>query len=79
MNEHIIIERRFCGPPTSGNGGYSCGMLANFVGNPAEVKLISPPPLETPLAVENRGDLYNLLNGDAVVATAESVPVEIEI
>jgi len=24
----LVISRRFRGPPTSGNGGYTCGMLA---------------------------------------------------
>ncbi|NLV16614.1 MAG: hypothetical protein GXY50_05345 [Syntrophomonadaceae bacterium] len=79
MNEQIIIEQRFCGPPESGNGGYSCGMLANFVGDSAEVKLISPPPLDTPLTVESREGRYTLLNGDTVVAAAEAAVVDIEV
>jgi hypothetical protein len=26
--EAIHIDRRFCGPPDSGNGGYVCGRVA---------------------------------------------------
>jgi len=42
--DHVTIERRFCGPPESGNGGYSCGLLAAHVGGPAEVTLRRSPP-----------------------------------
>jgi len=27
----IVIPKRFCGPPTSGNGGYTCGRIAAFI------------------------------------------------
>ena len=27
----IIIEKRYCGPPNSGNGGYVCGRLAQHI------------------------------------------------
>ena len=27
----IIIDRRYCGPPNSGNGGYVCGRLARHI------------------------------------------------
>ena len=33
-----IIRKRFCGPPNSGNGGYVCGLLANALGEPAQVQ-----------------------------------------
>ena len=45
----LIIASRYNGPPGSANGGYTCGLLAELVGEPAEVTLRSPPPLETPL------------------------------
>ena len=68
---HIIIGRRFCGPPESGNGGYTCGMLAAAAGTPLEVRLIRPPPLDQPLEV--REDPENpqvlLLHGDELVAS----------
>ena len=55
MISHIVIDRRFRGPPDSGNGGYSCGVLAGFIDGPAEVTLLLPPPLEIPLRVVRDG------------------------
>lgn len=52
--EEIIIDRRFRGPPNSGNGGYVAGYLASFLDGPAEVTLRLPPPLDTPLQVSRR-------------------------
>ena len=41
----ITIDKRYCGPPNSGNGGYVCGLLANHIGASAEITLRVPPPL----------------------------------
>lgn len=79
MDKHIIIDRRFCGPPTSDNGGYTCGMLANFVGYPAEVRLLAPPPLGVPLMVEQEDNRFILLHGEEVVARAEAASVDLEV
>ncbi len=79
MNNQIIIDHRFCGPPDSGNGGYTCGMLAKYVGNPSEITLVSPPPLERPLAVSKVGEQWILSDGEVVVARGEAGPVEIEV
>jgi len=52
----MIIEARFNGPPGSGNGGYSAGLIAARVpasGDEVEVTLRRPPPLDTPLSVED--------------------------
>lgn len=73
MNDAVIIEHRFRGPPESANGGYACGVLAAFVGNPAEVTLRQPPPLDRRLAVERAGGGVRLLDGDDLVAEARSV------
>ena len=35
----LSIDRRFCGPPGSGNGGYTAGRLAALIGDPAEITL----------------------------------------
>ena len=35
----LIIERRFNGPPDSGNGGYVCGLLATAVNREVKVRL----------------------------------------
>jgi len=70
----ITIAKRFCGPPTSGNGGYSCGRLAAFLDGPAEVTLRAPPPLETPLRVERDGAAVRLLHGAQLVGEARPAP-----
>ena len=44
--QSIRIDRRFCGPPNSGNGGYVCGLLAAHIDGGAEITLRVPPPLE---------------------------------
>jgi len=48
----IIIDRRYCGPPNSGNGGYVCGRLARHIEGGAEITLRAPPPLDKPLDVD---------------------------
>jgi hypothetical protein len=63
----VTIDPRFCGPPDSANGGYTCGLLARFVDGPAEVTLRSPPPLGRSLRVDDGA----LLDGDTVVAQAK--------
>ena len=67
--ETVLIESRFRGPPGSANGGYTCGLLAALVGEPAEVTLRLPPPLD----VAMRFDDGRLLDGDRVVAEARRV------
>ncbi len=75
----ITIAKRFCGPPTSGNGGYSCGRLAALVGNPAEITLRAPPPLDTALRVERAGGVVRLLHGDQLVAEGKPAALELDI
>ena len=52
----VLIPRRFNGPPASANGGYTCGLIARYVGGPAEVSLRSPPPLDTALELRRLDD-----------------------
>ncbi|MGI9576633.1 MAG: hypothetical protein ACR2OH_00350 [Microthrixaceae bacterium] len=47
----MTIDSAHNGPPGSGHGGVVVGRLAELVGpGPAEVRLLAPPPLETPLS-----------------------------
>ena len=39
----IVIPRRFNGPPRSGNGGYVCGRIAQFLSGPVRVRLRTYP------------------------------------
>jgi hypothetical protein len=73
------IDRRFCGPPDSGNGGYTCGLVAAEVPGPAEVTLRRPPPLDTPLRVEQAGDGVHVLDGDVLVAEGAAAADELGV
>lgn len=74
----IIIDRRYCGPPNSGNGGYVCGRLARHIAGPAEVMLRAPPPLDTPLdAVATNDGTWELRDGGKAVATGRAATVEL--
>ena len=77
----LIINRRFRGPPTSGNGGYTCGMLAAAAAKPVEVRLVRPPPLDAPLAIEADPATSGLVLKDSadVVATATPKAFELEV
>jgi len=77
MESQITIENRFCGPPESGNGGYTCGLLANFIEGTAEVTLKLPPPINTSLTVKHEKDNVVLYNKDALIA--EAVQAELDM
>lgn len=49
----LVIAPRFCGPPASANGGYFAGMVAALAPQSVTVRLLKPPPLATPLRVED--------------------------
>jgi hypothetical protein len=73
--ETLTIPTRFRGPVDSGNGGYSCGIVARHVDAPVvEVTLRSPPPLEKSLALRDSGDGMELCDGETLVA--EAVPAD---
>jgi len=69
-SDQVSIATRFRGPPRSGNGGYVCGVAAQFVDGPAEVTLRAPPPLETNLDVVREGDEVVLRCGAQDIARA---------
>ncbi len=66
----IVVDGHFNGPPGSANGGYVAGLLARHVDGPAEVTLLRPPPLDTPLDVTVEGDVVTLTGGRTAVARA---------
>lgn len=74
MNVSLTLDQRFCGPPDSGNGGYTAGLVAGHCAWPAvTVTLRTPPPLETPLRLataEAAADTAEVRYGDVLVAQA---------
>lgn len=75
----ILIASRFCGPPTSGNGGYSSGRLAAFIEGPAEVTLRAPPPLDTELRVVKENGGAKLMHGEQLIAEAKPADFTLEV
>src|SRR5689334_13602629 len=76
----LIVPARFNGPVRSGNGGFVCGTLAERVPGDGvvEVTLRMPPPLDTEMSVTTDDGVTTLRTGDAVVATAREVDVELD-
>jgi hypothetical protein len=81
MGEQVAIERRFNGPPDSGQDGYVCGLVAERIDAPvATVSLRRPPPLERPLDIRpGAGGAAALLDGDDVVADGAPAALELEV
>jgi hypothetical protein len=52
----LTVPSRFNGPPASGNGGYSCGVLGAHLDGPAAVSLRRPVPLDEPLELRTEED-----------------------
>jgi hypothetical protein len=76
----IEIAPRFCGPPTSGNGGYVAGLLAGYVDAPAVgVRLHIPPPLGKPLVVEVTDEGAALFDGESKVAETRAVEFDLDL
>ena len=74
----LTIAARFCGPPASANGGYFAGSVATLAGRTLAVRLLKPPPLDTPLTVEAlEGGGLRVLARDGVVS--ESHPAVLEL
>ena len=79
----IVIDSRFCGPKTSGNGGYSAGLIAKdfeaTIGKAVKVTLRSPPPLDEAIEIRASEKGIEALHGDQLVATAKASSVTVEL
>jgi hypothetical protein len=79
MSTQIVIDRRFRGPPNSGNGGYSCGVLGDQFEDVATVTLRRPPPLDIPLRLVGENDEMRLFDGDTLIGEARPDILEIDV
>lgn len=67
----LTIAKRFCGPAQSSNGGYFSGLVAALSPQTLTVRLMKPPPLDTPLeAVEQEDGGIAVRNGEVLIAQA---------
>jgi hypothetical protein len=72
----FVIQSRFRGPEDSGNGGYTCGMVAGFVDGIAEVTLREPPPLDCMLDVRMVRGGVDVYDGGTLIAEGRSIEWE---
>lgn len=77
--ERFEIAPRFCGPPRSGNGGYTCGRIAKHIQGTAAVRLKAPPPLDAELRLESNGDEARLFHGEAIVGEGRRSQLDLEL
>ncbi len=74
------VASRFCGPPESGNGGYTVGMIGKRLGQEVEVTLKRPVPVdETMQVVADPAGVAALLHGDAEIASARVVELDLDV
>jgi hypothetical protein len=78
MPEPVVIASRFCGPLDSGNGGYSCGVVASLIDGAAEVTLRRPPPLDRPIDLLQTGEQVEARVGGDLIAEAKPTVVELD-
>jgi hypothetical protein len=77
----LIIDPRYNGPTTSGNGGWVAGSLARRLGvGSVSVALRAPSPLAVPLFVRWRDDGTATLDHDGtLIAEAARAPLELDV
>jgi hypothetical protein len=75
----IVLDPRFRGPAASGNGGYTCGLVAGFLDGIAEVTLRRPPPLGRPLAVAREGENVIVTDDGLVIAEGTAARLDLDV
>lgn len=79
MEQEVIIDGRFCGPPQSANGGYAAGVVAEGVDGVAAVTLRVPPPLDTVMLLAGDGTESTLMDGDRLVGEAAASELDLDV
>ncbi|MFL6602816.1 MAG: hypothetical protein ACJ8R9_16005 [Steroidobacteraceae bacterium] len=75
----LRVAKRFCGPPTSANGGYFAGLIAALVPHTLSVRLRVPPPLDTELsATETDTGSVEVRHGDIVVGEGSPATLDLQ-
>jgi hypothetical protein len=77
MMQSLTVPSRFCGPPDSGNGGYTCGLVAKELGGIVECTLRSPVPMEASLNIERLQSGGILRHRDKVIIEASFAIIDI--
>jgi hypothetical protein len=77
----IIIDPRYNGPKSSGNGGWVAGSLARLLGTGSvSVALRAPAPLAVPMLVRLQDDGSATLDyGGTLIAEARVAPLQLDV
>lgn len=80
QTDEVRVPSRFCGPPGSGNGGYTAGLVGKHLGRAAEITLKRPIPLDRTLTiVSERGDEAILRDATTDLASARTAELDIDV
>ncbi|HEX5459542.1 MAG TPA: hypothetical protein VFX20_06175 [Steroidobacteraceae bacterium] len=75
----LVIASRFCGPAGSANGGYFAGSVATRISRTVTVRLLRPPPLDTPLdTVELADGTFTVMSGTERIGEAKPATLALE-
>lgn len=77
--ERFEIQHRFRGPPRSGNGGYTCGLIAKHLQDTVTVRLKAPPPLGAEMRLESTDEEARLFHGEVLVGEAKRSRLDIPV
>lgn len=75
--KEIEVPSRFNGPPNMANGGYLGALVEESVGEPIELTLRSPAPLDTVMHLVRGEQSMRLMHGETLVA--EATPRSIDL
>jgi hypothetical protein len=75
----LTVAKRFCGPPTSANGGYFAGLIAALSPHTLSVRLRAPPPLDTGLlVVEAQDGGVEVRHGDTLIGEGSPATLDLQ-
>ena len=78
--QSLRVAKRFCGPPTSANGGYFAGLVATLSPHTLSVRLKAPPPLDTDLLVtEAKDGRLEVRHGDTVIGEGSPATLDLHV
>jgi hypothetical protein len=81
--EQVVVDPRFNGPPGVGNGGYVSGLLAERIGEGAEITLRRATPLGRPVALRKEGEgtaiRWTLEDDEGLIAEARVATPELDV
>jgi len=75
----VQVGSRFNGPPGSGNGGYTVGMLGKHLGDEVEITLKRPIPMDAAMQVATDGATAALFHEGVEIASARVAELDVDI